>query len=60
LNNLADEFVCGHASVEIYDKGQFGYQDYLLPLNRWPEEVEINAQVAASGAHHTAIEDSNQ
>ena len=60
LNNLADEFVCGHASVEIYDKGQFGYQDYLLPLNRWPEEVEINAQVAASGAHHNAIEDSNQ
>ena len=48
LNNLADEFVRGHASVEVYDQTQFGYQDYLLPLNRWSEEADINAEVANS------------
>ncbi|MDC1513128.1 PD-(D/E)XK nuclease family protein [Porticoccaceae bacterium] len=48
LNRLADEFVRGHASVEVYDQTQFGYQDYLLPLNRWPEEADINAEVAGS------------
>ncbi|UVW33932.1 PD-(D/E)XK nuclease family protein [SAR92 clade bacterium H455] len=48
LNNLADEFVRGHASVEVYDQTQFGYQDYLLPLNRWSEEADINAEVASS------------
>ncbi len=48
LNNLADEFVRGHANVEVYDQTQFGYQDYLLPLNRWSEEADINAEVAGS------------
>jgi probable DNA repair protein len=48
LNNLADEFVRGHASVEVHDQTQFGYQDYLLPLNRWSEEADINAEVAGS------------
>ena len=46
LNNLADEFVRGHASVEVHDQTQFGYQDYLLPLNRWSEEADINAELA--------------
>jgi ATP-dependent helicase/nuclease subunit B len=48
LSNLADEFVNGHASVEVYDQTQFGYQDYLLPLNRWSEEADINAEVTGS------------
>ena len=48
LNRLADEFVRGHASVEVYDQTQFGYQDYLLPLNRWSEEADVNAEVAGS------------
>ena len=43
LNNLATEFISGYAPVEVYDKGSFGFQDHLLPLNRWPEEPEINA-----------------
>ena len=36
----------GYAPVEIHDKNSFGYQDYLLPLNRWNEEPEINGTVA--------------
>ena len=48
LSNLADEFVNGHASVEVYDQTQFGYQDYLLPLNRWSEEADINTEVTGS------------
>ena len=46
LANLAHEFTTGHAPVEIHDKNSFGYQDYLLPLNRWNEEPEINGAVA--------------
>ncbi len=45
LDNLAAEFVSGAAAVEIHDSTHFGYQDYLLPLNRWPEEPEISAQL---------------
>ena len=48
LDNLAAEFVRGHAAVEVHDQTQFGYQDYLLPLNRWSEEADINSEVAAS------------
>jgi ATP-dependent helicase/nuclease subunit B len=43
LTNLATEFTSGHISVAVYDKAKFGFQDHLLPLNRWPEEAEINA-----------------
>ncbi|MDG1820138.1 MAG: PD-(D/E)XK nuclease family protein, partial [Porticoccaceae bacterium] len=45
LANLAAEFTEGYASVEVYDNTSFGYQEHLLPLNRWPEEPEINALV---------------
>lgn len=43
LGNLAQEFSAGYAAVEVYDVNSFGFQDYLLPLNRWNEESEINA-----------------
>ncbi len=43
LSNLADEFCQGYSSVEVHHKTSFGYQDHLLPLNRWPEESDINA-----------------
>jgi len=45
LDNLAAEFVSGAAAVEIHDSTNFGYQNHLLPLNRWPEEPDINAQL---------------
>ena len=45
LSNLAAEFTSGHVSVEVYDKTNFGFQEHLLPLNRWLEELEINALV---------------
>ena len=60
LNNLADEFVRGHAPVEIYDQTQFGYQDYLLPLNRWSEEADINAEVAGSKNSAGTTEEQSQ
>lgn len=43
LSNLAAEFCQGYSAVEVHHKTSFGYQDHLLPLNRWPEESEINA-----------------
>ena len=43
LSNLAAEFCQGYTSVEVHHKTSFGYQDHLLPLNRWPEESDINA-----------------
>ena len=60
LNNLADEFVRGHASVEVHDQTQFGYQDYLLPLNRWSEEADINAEVAGSISSAGTFEEQSQ
>mgnify|MGYP001581152543 CR=1 FL=1 len=45
LSNLANEFCQGYTSVEVHDNGSFGFQDHLLPLNRWPEESEINASL---------------
>jgi len=48
LSNLATEFCQGYISVEVHDKTSFGYQDHLLPLNRWPEESEIDATLNAS------------
>jgi ATP-dependent helicase/nuclease subunit B len=62
LNHLADEFVRGHASVEVYDQTEFGYQDYLLPLNRWSEEADINVEVASSlkSASATISPDKNE
>ena len=60
LNNLADEFVRGHASVEVHDQTQFGYQDYLLPLNRWSEEADINAEVAGSISRAGTFEEQSQ
>ncbi len=43
LSNLASEFCHGYASVEVHDSGSFAFQEHLLPLNRWPEESQINA-----------------
>lgn len=50
LTNLATEFSGGYCSVEVHDKSRFDFQDYLLPLNRWPEESEINASINSSKA----------
>ncbi|MGB0449589.1 MAG: PD-(D/E)XK nuclease family protein [Porticoccaceae bacterium] len=46
LSSLASEFTSGYISVEVHDKTSFGFQDHLLPLNRWPEEPEVNAIVS--------------
>jgi ATP-dependent helicase/nuclease subunit B len=43
LSNLANEFVSGHAPVEVYEQTEFRYQAPLLPLNRWYEQNEIQA-----------------
>ena len=50
LSNLAAEFCAGYSSVEVHHKGSFGFQDHLLPLNRWPEEPQINATLNNSSA----------
>jgi ATP-dependent helicase/nuclease subunit B len=50
LSNLATEFCQGYSSVEVHHSGSFGFQDHLLPLNRWPEESEINASLNNSSA----------
>ena len=57
LSNLADEFCQGYSSVEIHHKTSFGYQDHLLPLNRWPEESDINA--ALPNNSNAATEEDN-
>ena len=56
LGNLAREFSSGYAPVEIYDGTSFGYQDYLLPLNRWNEESEINAALDEPQPGQPAVE----
>jgi ATP-dependent helicase/nuclease subunit B len=50
LSNLAAEFCQGYSSVEVHHSGSFCFQDHLLPLNRWPEESEINAILNSSSA----------
>jgi ATP-dependent helicase/nuclease subunit B len=45
LSSLATEFSQGYASVEVHHMSSFGFQDHLLPLNRWPEETDINTLV---------------
>ena len=57
LSNLADEFCQGYSSVEVHHKTSFGYQDHLLPLNRWPEESDINA--ALPNNSNAATEEDN-
>ena len=42
---LAEEFTCGVAQVEVFDSGSFQFQSYLLPLNRWHEESDINTEL---------------
>ncbi len=37
LINLANEFAGGDASFIIHDKNRFMRQEYLFPINRWPE-----------------------
>ena len=50
LSNLAYEFSSGFASIEIYDSAVLNFQEYLLPLNRYFEAVNINAQLSMSEA----------
>ena len=57
LSNLAAEFCQGYTSVEVHHKTSFGYQDHLLPLNRWPEESDINA--ALPNNSNAATEEDN-
>ena len=50
LSNLAHEFSCGLASIEIYDSAALNFQEYLLLLNRYLELANINAQLPISEA----------
>ena len=50
LSNLAYEFSSGFASIEIYDSAVLNFQEYLLPLNRYFEAANINAQLSMSEA----------
>jgi len=43
LTNLAAEFTSGQADMVVFDNNIFGFQNHLLPLNRWLEEPEITA-----------------
>ena len=37
LMNLANEFEAGDISFVFHDKNRFKHQEFLLPVNRWPE-----------------------
>ena len=45
LRALANEFTTGHAAAEVFDSSGINYQAHLLPINRLPEEQEINADI---------------
>ena len=45
IGALAEEFTSGIAQVEVFDSGSFQFQNYLLPLNRWHEESDINTEL---------------
>ena len=50
LSNLANEFISGLATIEVYDSVASNFQEYLLPLNRYLEEASINELVLKSEA----------
>ena len=37
LMNLANEFEAGDISFVVHDKNRFKHQEFLFPVNRWPE-----------------------
>jgi ATP-dependent helicase/nuclease subunit B len=41
INQLAQEFILGKASVIKYHDSEFNFQTELLPLNRWQERNDI-------------------
>ncbi|HIG67526.1 MAG TPA: hypothetical protein EYQ44_06895 [Porticoccaceae bacterium] len=45
IGALAEEFTSGVTQVEVFDSGSFQFQSYLLPLNRWHEESDINTEL---------------
>lgn len=49
LTNLANEFISGLATIEVFDSAVLNFQDYLLPLNRYSEASAINSQLDQSG-----------
>ena len=48
VDNLAQEFLAGKASVTQYNKNEFNYQTELLPLNRWHERNDIQRLLKGS------------
>ena len=48
LTNLANEFISGLATIEVFDSVVLNFQDYLLPLNRYSEASAINNQLEQS------------
>lgn len=48
LSDLALEFTSGNASMQVFDAAAFGFQEYLLPLNRWYEQADIQAALDSS------------
>ena len=42
MQNLASEFTQGESKLRVYNKQAFTYQNYLIPLNRWNEQVDIS------------------
>jgi probable DNA repair protein len=45
LRALANEFTTGHAIAEVFDSSGINYQKDLLPINRLPEEQDINGNL---------------
>lgn len=41
LEQLAREFLDGHAELAFYTRSAADHQGHLLPLNRWPESVTL-------------------
>jgi ATP-dependent helicase/nuclease subunit B len=48
LNQLAQEFIQGKASVIKYHDSEFNFQTELLPLNRWHEQDDIQRLIKGS------------
>jgi len=48
INQLAQEFIQGKASVIKYHDSEFNYQTELLPLNRWHERNDIERLLKGS------------
>ncbi len=48
INQLAQEFIQGKASVIKYHDSEFNYQTELLPLNRWHELHDVQRLLKGS------------